>query len=80
MEEKFPFGNFCGGRWIRTIEGVKPADLQSAPFGHSGIPPKIYKVNFPSIFYSLFSIFYFPMRILENSMRKWRKNFALQNF
>jgi hypothetical protein len=30
----------CGGRWIRTIEGVKPADLQSAPFGRSGIPPK----------------------------------------
>src|SRR5690349_2128961 len=28
-----------GGRWIRTTEGVKPADLQSAPFGRSGIPP-----------------------------------------
>src|SRR5262249_7018114 len=28
-----------GGRWIRTTEGVEPADLQSAPFGLSGIPP-----------------------------------------
>src|SRR5437899_2824622 len=30
-----------GGGWIRTIEGVEPADLQSAPFGHSGTPPLI---------------------------------------
>lgn len=29
----------CGARWIRTTEGF-PADLQSAPFGHSGIAPK----------------------------------------
>jgi hypothetical protein len=29
----------CGGRRIRTSVGRSPADLQSAPFGHSGIPP-----------------------------------------
>ncbi len=28
-----------GGWWIRTTEGMMPADLQSAPFGHSGNPP-----------------------------------------
>ena len=28
-----------GQEWIRTIEGVKPADLQSAPFGHFGTCP-----------------------------------------
>ena len=28
-----------GGRRIRTFVGRSPADLQSAPFGHSGIPP-----------------------------------------
>ena len=28
-----------GGGRIRTFEGVKPADLQSAPFGHFGTPP-----------------------------------------
>src|SRR5437762_6805738 len=28
-----------GQGWIRTSEGVKPADLQSAPFGHSGTYP-----------------------------------------
>ena len=28
-----------GGGRIRTFEGVEPADLQSAPFGHSGTPP-----------------------------------------
>ena len=27
-----------GGRWIRTIE-TNVTDLQSAPFGRSGIPP-----------------------------------------
>ena len=30
-----------GGGWIRTNEGVEPADLQSAPFGRLGIPPDI---------------------------------------
>src|SRR6185295_3886363 len=30
-----------GGRWIRTTVGAGPADLQSAPFGRSGIPPNI---------------------------------------
>ena len=29
-----------GGRRVRTSAGRSPADLQSAPFGHSGIPPK----------------------------------------
>ena len=29
----------CGQGWIRTSEGVKPADLQSAPFGHFGTYP-----------------------------------------
>ena len=28
-----------GQGWIRTSEGVKPADLQSAPFGHFGTYP-----------------------------------------
>ena len=28
-----------GGRWIRTIEAFA-SDLQSDPFGHSGIPPQ----------------------------------------
>ena len=31
-----------GGRWIRTTAGRSPADLQSAPFGHSGIPPRVF--------------------------------------
>ena len=31
-------GKFGQG-WIRTSEGVKPADLQSAPFGHFGTYP-----------------------------------------
>ncbi len=31
--------NRSGQGWIRTSEGVKPADLQSAPFGHSGTYP-----------------------------------------
>src|SRR5206468_8364431 len=31
-----------GQGWIRTSEGVKPADLQSAPFGHFGTyPPRV---------------------------------------
>ena len=30
-----------GGGWIRTTEGVEPADLQSAPFSHSGTPPDV---------------------------------------
>ncbi len=29
-----------GQGWIRTSEGVKPADLQSAPFGHFGTYPR----------------------------------------
>ena len=32
-------GRVFGQGWIRTSEGVKPADLQSAPFGHSGTYP-----------------------------------------
>jgi hypothetical protein len=28
-----------GQGWIRTSEGVKPADLQSAPFGRFGTYP-----------------------------------------
>jgi hypothetical protein len=30
-----------GQEWIRTTEGVKPADLQSAPFGHFGTYPEL---------------------------------------
>src|SRR5215470_17414921 len=33
-------GKFGQG-WIRTSEGVKPADLQSAPFGHFGTYPLV---------------------------------------
>ena len=29
-----------GGRRIRTFVDLRPADLQSAPFNHSGIPPR----------------------------------------
>src|SRR6478752_1379070 len=32
-------GRAFGQGWIRTSEGVKPADLQSAPFGHFGTYP-----------------------------------------
>ena len=39
--EKSPFGSEIGQGWIRTSEGVKPADLQSAPFGHSGTYPSL---------------------------------------
>ena len=31
--------NLGGGGWIRTNVGVKPTDLQSAPFSRSGTPP-----------------------------------------
>jgi hypothetical protein len=31
---------FGGGGWIRTNVGARPTDLQSAPFNHSGTPPK----------------------------------------
>ena len=31
-----------GQGWIRTSEGVKPADLQSAPFGHFGTYPRAF--------------------------------------
>src|SRR2546422_3333205 len=34
-----PIGSEIGQGWIRTSEGVKPADLQSAPFGHFGTYP-----------------------------------------
>ena len=30
-----------GPGWIRTSEGVKPADLQSAPVGHFGTDPLV---------------------------------------
>ena len=39
-----------GQGWIRTSEGVKPADLQSAPFGHSGTYPWIRRVDIGSRF------------------------------
>ena len=35
-----PEGGKSGRSWIRTSEGVEPADLQSAPFGHFGIHPE----------------------------------------
>src|SRR4029079_7750727 len=31
---------FGGGGWIRTNVGARPTDLQSAPFNHSGTPPR----------------------------------------
>ena len=34
-------GRVFGQGWIRTSEGVKPADLQSAPFGHFGTYPLV---------------------------------------
>ena len=34
-----PVDSEIGQGWIRTSEGVKPADLQSAPFGHFGTYP-----------------------------------------
>lgn len=33
-----------GPGWARTSEGVKPADLQSAPFDHFGTDPRLKKV------------------------------------
>ena len=36
-----PFESGIGQGWIRTSEGVKPADLQSAPFGHFGTYPSV---------------------------------------
>ena len=36
-----PFESRIGQGWIRTSEGVKPADLQSAPFGHFGTYPAV---------------------------------------
>ena len=36
-----PFESGIGQGWIRTSEGVKPADLQSAPFGHFGTYPSM---------------------------------------
>ena len=36
-----PFERGIGQGWIRTSEGVKPADLQSAPFGHFGTYPAV---------------------------------------
>jgi hypothetical protein len=36
-----PFERGIGQGWIRTSEGVKPADLQSAPFGHFGTYPSV---------------------------------------
>ena len=40
-----PLKNENGGQgWIRTIEGVKPADLQSAPFGHFGTYPETWNI------------------------------------
>ena len=35
------FESGIGQGWIRTSEGVKPADLQSAPFGHFGTYPLV---------------------------------------
>ena len=43
-----------GGRWIRTTEAFA-SDLQSDPFGRSGIPPKFFlKLEIPSLSVSLF--------------------------
>jgi hypothetical protein len=36
-----PFESRIGQGWIRTSEGIKPADLQSAPFGHFGTYPAV---------------------------------------
>src|SRR5215218_5762857 len=33
-------GKSGGEGWIRTNVGARPTDLQSAPFNHSGTPPR----------------------------------------
>src|SRR5438093_13767637 len=38
-------GREFGQGWIRTSEGVKPADLQSAPFGHFGTYPLVRAIH-----------------------------------
>jgi hypothetical protein len=38
-------GRASGQGWIRTSEGVKPADLQSAPFGHFGTYPLVRAIH-----------------------------------
>src|SRR2546430_1790706 len=38
-------GREFGQGWIRTSEGVKPADLQSAPFGHFGTYPRAFDIT-----------------------------------
>ena len=48
------YSNFGGGRWIRTTEAFA-SDLQSDPFGRSGIPPKFFiKLAIPSLSVPLF--------------------------
>jgi hypothetical protein len=42
-----------GQGWIRTSEGVKPADLQSAPFGHFGTYPLARGISYILAPYSL---------------------------
>jgi hypothetical protein len=41
FESRNALDNGAGQGWIRTSEGVKPADLQSAPFGHFGTYPSV---------------------------------------
>ena len=41
-------GRAFGQGWIRTSEGVKPADLQSAPFGHFGTYPLVRAIHIGS--------------------------------
>src|SRR5713101_7284834 len=50
--ELFPPKVLGGGGWIRTNEGVEPADLQSAPFGRSGTPPSSALDDLHPIFFS----------------------------
>ena len=38
------FAGYNGQGRIRTSEGIQPADLQSAPFGHLGTYP-VFKIN-----------------------------------
>ena len=42
-----------GQDWIRTSEGVKPADLQSAPFGHFGTYPLARGISYILALHSL---------------------------